>query len=150
MKHGIHQKNLKRLLDLLEGRSHPGLNLTLDMGLYSMDCREDRPNCGSTGCLIGWFSWIEHKSVEESFYEFSVRSLVSDTENGTWRFLFDVNWRGPDQKEQAILRIKYILKYKKPPEGWSKDEEKYQVRLKQTNKGIEIYKIPVFCFKKLL
>lgn len=143
MKYGIHQKNLKRLLDLLEGRSHPGLNLTLDLRLYSEDCREDRPNCGSVGCLIGWFSWIEHKFVEEGFYEFSVRSLVSDTENGTWRFLFDASWHGPEQKEQAALRIRYILKHKQPPPGWAEDEEQYQVRLKQTNKGIEIYK---YCF----
>ena len=112
--------NLKRMYN------HVLLNVSeknLGMTCYRTSSYKSH-ECESTGCVIGHCVIIDdYKNIpldykgNIDFTDWSEKFTGIKCSSFIWAWLFGCNW--PSNKEQILLRFKYLIEYQKHPDNWS-------------------------------
>lgn len=122
----INYLNLKRMFN------HVLLNIPehkIKMNVFRTG-KKDIHKCGSSGCVIGhciilddWKN-ITFLGGEIDFYLWSSNFTGIYCQSDLWKWCFSGKW--PDNKEQILLRIKYLIDNQSVPEDWDDcDNRKY-------------------------
>ena len=113
------KNNLIKLALLLEGSDDSSVahlkdvvkDVEFNMNVYSDSCFNETTVCGSTGCAVGWFSFIEPKLPKETWNRFYEKHLAVNTDllGDQFRFLFNSTW--PSDRLQTAKRIRYFIEH---------------------------------------
>jgi hypothetical protein len=121
---------MMNLFELKKWRDHIA---TVPSHLIAMevwrDGNQSTAECNSVGCIIGHCTALYKLDVlprvggDINFLSFSEHFLGVDANDPLWDFLFASDWGlvtdQEDQKEFALLRMDYVLKYGEQPDDWS-------------------------------
>ena len=112
--------NLKRMFNYIL------LNVpeeNLNMSHYRHYTDRELHKCGSVGCVIGHCTILDdyenipkYENGELNFLLWSKQFTDIDYLSKNWEWCFGANW--PNDKEQILLRIKYLIDNKKVPKLW--------------------------------
>ena len=114
--------NLKRMFN------HILLNVPeekINMSVYRTgSCKKHK--CGSAGCVIGhstildnWENIALFNNFEINFEYWAYKFTGLESHSYTWQWCFSSRW--PDEKDQILLRLKYLIDNQHIPSGWTKD-----------------------------
>jgi len=83
----------------------------------------DKENCGTTGCLLGWFPFAIEPSKNHfndigqlCFFQYCEFDIGISSNDSLWDWLFDSSWNQLDIVRQfgldtGLMRIDYCIKY---------------------------------------
>lgn len=88
--------------------------------------RVPRDSCGTSGCAVGWGTFLFTKHAWESFIEYSERVFMDmGTHTHRWHWCFSGAWaRHDNTRLGAAKRIQYLLDNNgELPKGWAYNAE---------------------------
>ena len=96
----------------------------IQMNLYRLYENRNNHECKSVGCIIGhsiildkWENIPKCGNDEINFKLWSEQFTGLNTDSNQWEWCFGGKWS--DNKEQILLRIKYLIDNQKTPKEWS-------------------------------
>ncbi|MDB4461467.1 hypothetical protein N9043_00805 [bacterium] len=116
---GYHIANLIKLVGHLE-ENKDSINLYMEYFVES-GVEPDEVNCGTSACIVGhageWFDMTEYDLELGGYISFSERLFMNNSGSIPWDFLFDARW--PNDIEEAIGRLSYVIKHGDMPKSWN-------------------------------
>ena len=120
----INYLNLKRIFNYILENVPEDMIIMYNYRLGSLKSHE----CESAGCIIGhsvilddWNNIPKLQDESIDFRKWSEQFIGLDDYDNKWRWCFSAGWPNGN-KEQILLRLKYLIDNQKLPDDWDLDE----------------------------